>query len=289
MDIYMRLHKGDKIGIIACSNPIEEEVRDEVEELLKVLKELELEVVLSPYLYSLDTSIILRGKLCGEVLMSYYRDSQIRAIFDISGGNTANEVLDYLDYNVIKKNPKPLFGYSDLTSVLNGIYTKSKIPNILFQIKNICKDETGVRKTKFYHSQFQGLTELYNFSYEFIQGTTMEGIVIGGNIRCFLKLAGTPYLPDATGKILLLESLSGETPLMISFLNQLKQMGVFQKIKGIILGTFIEMDKKELKPDITELVVYIIDNKNIPIVRTKDIGHSKYSAAIGIGEYIKLK
>jgi muramoyltetrapeptide carboxypeptidase LdcA involved in peptidoglycan recycling len=285
----MRLDKGDKIGIVACSNPLEENIREEVEEILLILKELGLETVISPYLYSLDTPILLRGKLCGDILMSFYRDSEIKAIFDISGGDTANEVLDYLDYDVIMQNPKTLFGYSDLTSVLNGIYCKSKISNVLFQIKNLCKDETGVRNSKFYHSLFQGSTELYDFSYEFIQGNNMEGVVIGGNIRCFLKLAGTSYLPDVTGKILLLESCRGEIPLMISFLNQLKQMGVFQKIKGIILGTFTEMDKKELKPDITNLLVQILDNSELPIVRTKEIGHSRYSAAIGIGEYINLK
>lgn len=285
----MKLTKGDKIGIIACSDPLTDECRTQIKELLFILKELGLKVDVSPYLYNTDSPILLRGKLCGEILMTFYRDSGIKAIFDISGGNTANEVLDYLNYEEIKNNPKPLFGYSDLTSVLNGIYYKSGISNFLYQIKNIYKDETGMSKDKFYQSLFQGTADLYDFSYEFIQGGTMDGIVIGGNIRSFLKLAGTPYEPDVTDKILLLESLTGEVALMISFLNQLKQMKVFHKIKGIILGTFTEMDKKGLKPDITEMVVKIADNKELPIVKTKEIGHSRYSAAVRIGKYIILK
>lgn len=285
----MKLSKGDKIGIIACSDPLEEDSREEVEALLHILKELELEPIISPYLYTSQVPINHRGKLCGEILMSFYKNTEINAIFDISGGNTANEILDYLNYDVIKQNPKALYGYSDLTSVLNAIYCKTKIPGVLFQLKNIHRDKTGIRKERFYHSLFLEQSELYDFSYEFIQGKTMEGIVIGGNIRCFLKLAGTPYIPDVTDKLILLESRSGDVPFMISFLNQLKQMGVFRKIKGIILGTFTEMDKKKLKPDITELVTQIVDNTEMPIVRTKDIGHSRYSAAIKIGEYIKLK
>ncbi len=283
----MRLYNGDKIGIIACSNPLEEDSREEIEALLLILKELDLEPIITPYLYISQAPILHRGKLSGEILMSFYRDPEIKAIFDISGGNIANEILDYLDYDIIKQNPKILFGYSDLTSVLNGIYSKTKQPNVLFQLKNIYRD--GVIKNRFFHSFCQGTKELYDFSYEFIQGNTMEGIVIGGNIRCFLKLAGTPYLPEVTDKILLLESRNGEVPVIISFLNQLKQMGVFDKIKGIILGTFTEMDRKKLKPDITELVTQILGNTQMPIVRTKDIGHSSNSAAIGIGEYIKLK
>ena len=62
----------------------------------------------------------------------------------------------------------------------------------------------------------------------------MEGILAGGNLRCFLKLAGTPYFPDLTGKILFLESLGGGPELLASLLSQLGQLGVFQKISGLL-------------------------------------------------------
>jgi muramoyltetrapeptide carboxypeptidase len=285
----MKLSKGDKVGIIACSDPLKEEYRPQVNQLLTVLTGFGLEVEVTPYLYETDSPILLRGRHCGEILMDFYRDCHIKAIFDVSGGNTANEILDYLDFDVIKKNPKPLYGYSDLTCVINGIYYKCGLTNILYQIKNICIDETGVSKDKFYQSIFYDTKDFFHFSYDFIQGSNLEGILIGGNIRSFLKLAGTPYEPDVTGKVLLLESLSGEVNILISFLNQLKQMKVFHKVNGIILGTFTEMDKSDLKPDITQLIVNIADNKELPIVRTKEIGHSRYSAAVKIGEYIKLK
>lgn len=284
----MKLNKGDKIGIIACSNPLNENNRLEIEELFHLLKDMGLAVIVSPYLYDMDCPMLGRGKLCAEVLMGFYRDKEIKAIFDVSGGNAANEILDYLEYEDIRQNPKPLFGYSDLTSVLNGIYCKTDIPNILYQVRNICKEHTGIRKEYFYASLMQESQSLYDFSYTFIQGNTLEGIVVGGNIRCFLKLSGTLYLPDMTDKILFLESRSGDVPLMISFLNQLKQIGAFQKVKGIILGTFTEMEKKMLKPEIAKLVVHIVNNKNLPIVKTDEVGHSRHSAAITIGGYIKL-
>jgi len=92
--------------------------------------------------------------------------------------------------------------------------------------------------------------DLLDFTYQFVQKESMQGVVVGGNIRCLLKLAGTEYFPDIQGKILLLEARSGQVPQMVTYLNQLKQMGVFDKVSGILLGTFTEMDSKGCKPDI---------------------------------------
>jgi muramoyltetrapeptide carboxypeptidase LdcA involved in peptidoglycan recycling len=79
---------------------------------------------------------------------------------------------------------------------------------------------------------------LYDFRYDFLQGTEMEGIVVGGNIRCLLKLAGTEYWPDMKGKILLLESYGGETGAIATAFNQLELMGVFDEVAGVLFGTF---------------------------------------------------
>ncbi|MBM6837459.1 LD-carboxypeptidase, partial [Clostridium saudiense] len=125
--------------------------------------------------------------------------------------------------------------------------------------------------------------------YKFIQGENLGGVVVGGNIRCLLKLAGTKYMPDFTDKILFLESMGGEAALMSAFLNQLKQMGAFEKIKGLILGTFTKMQENNISPSISELVLNIIDNPNLPIVKTEEIGHGTNSKAIVIGKNIILK
>ena len=74
---------------------------------------------------------------------------------------------------------------------------------------------------------------LYQIPYKFYHGKTVEGIVVGGNIRCFLKLAGTEYFPDVTDKILLLEARSGNPAQIVTYFAQLEQLGVFKKVKGI--------------------------------------------------------
>ena len=129
----------------------------------------------------------------------------------------------------------------------------------------------------------------------FYKVKSLEGEVIGGNIRCFLKLAGTPYMPDLTDKVLLLESMGGGPAQMNTFLNQYAQLGAFEKIRGIILGTFSNMEKEGLQPDVMTLLHRILDQsysekvRNLPIVKTREIGHGADSKAIMIGEYISLK
>ena len=70
------------------------------------------------------------GEERAEVLMKFFKDSSIKAIFDVSGGDLANGVLDYLDFEIIKNNPKPFFGYSDLSVILNSLYSKTEHENL---------------------------------------------------------------------------------------------------------------------------------------------------------------
>ena len=130
----------------------------------------------------------------------------------------------------------------------------------------------------------EGQDDLYRADWRFLQGNAMEGMVIGGNIRCFLKLAGTPYLPDFSGKILFLESRSGGPDRIAACLAQLRQMGAFSQIRGLLLGTFTEMERTGAQPAVTELVRRVIGNPELPIAVTGQIGHGPDSCCLLIGK-----
>ena len=279
----------DKVAIVGCSNAQLKTAKPNIDKLVEVLKSIGLQPVCSDYIYEKYSVFSGTGKERAEALMKFYLDDSIKAIFDISGGNVANEVLEYLDFEIIKKNPKPFFGYSDLTTIINSIYSKTEIPSFLYQVRNLIYDYSEEQIENFRSTILENKNDLLNINYKFLQGDFLSGTVIGGNIRCFLKLAGTPYMPSFKGKVLLLESLGGEVALMTTYLNQLKQMGAFNEVKGIILGTFTEMEEKQAKPTIEQLVVDIVNNKELPIVKTEDIGHGSNSKAIIIGGDIELK
>ena len=133
------------------------------------------------------------------------------------------------------------------------------------------------------HPRF--ILPLFAFPYHFVQGDQLQGTVVGGNIRCLLKLAGTPYWPDMKEKVLLLEARSGGVAQMTTYLSQLNQMGVFGQVKGVLLGTFTAMEREQESPTIEELVKRFAGDV-IPIAKTDRIGHGGDSKAIWIGREI---
>lgn len=275
------------VAIISCSNGLQESARPTLDKLLDILSSLGLNVILSSAIYVKDDGLSSgSGKERGKELMKLYKDSSIDAIFDVSGGDLANEVLEYIDFDIIKNNPKPFIGYSDLSVILNSICSQVGDTSYLYQVRHIVANKENLNR--FINFIKDSNNDLFNIDYRWIQGESMEGIVIGGNIRCTLKLAGTKYMPNFKGKILLLESLGGDVAKMRTFLTQLKLMGAFKEINGIILGTFTEMEKNNYNPTIEELVKEIVNDKNMPIVKTEDIGHGNNSKCMAIGKEIKL-
>lgn len=281
------IEKGQKVGIVCCSNGQKTSYYEKIESLKNILISLGLVPIFSDFIYEKEDIFSGNAKERAKALMDFYMDEEIKAIYDISGGDIANGILPYLDYGIIANSKKVFWGYSDLTTVINAIYTKTEKVSVLYQIRNLIYDDSERQIKNFKSTVLEGRANLFHFPYKFVQGKKMQGIVIGGNIRCFLKLAGTEYMPDFRDKILLLESYSGTVAKMETYLAQLKQMGAFDKVAGILLGTFTEMEKENCKPDIVTLLQNYI-KADLPVVVTKEIGHGVDSKAIFIGKELKL-
>ena len=282
-------HPGDHVGITVCSNGLKREQKKEIERLRQCLNEMGLIPVFSDLLYETHSVFSGSGKERAQELMHFFEDDKIKAIFDISGGDLANQLLEYLDYEKLKQAGKPFFGYSDLTVLLNGIYAKTGSRTCLYQIRNLIRKDEKEQKQRFKETFFEGGSSLFQSEWKFLQGEEIKGNVAGGNIRCFLKLAGTPYFPDLTDKVLFLESLGGEEAVMTSLLTQLRQLGVFQKVCGILLGTFTKMQQMQREASIEELVEKIIDDPKMPIAKTEQIGHGSDSRCLMIGGHIEVR
>lgn len=284
------LNKGDKIGVISCSNGLSIKNKNIIEELKLNLKSLDIEMVEGDTLYAKEYNLFSgTGEEKARALEKLFLDKDIKMIFDISGGDLANEVLDFLDFNLIKENPKPFFGYSDLTVLLNAIYSQCDITTYNYQLRNLIGKFKEEQMQNFKASFIEGKENIFNLDYKWINGSHLEGIVVGGNIRCLLKLAGTKYMPDFKDKILFLESFSGNSAKMVTYITQYKNLGVFNQVKGIILGEFTEMERENLKQDIVEILKRVIGEINIPILKTSDLGHGADAKCIPIGKYLIFK
>lgn len=281
------LKAGDKIGLVACSNSKTEKDRGKLEALTTFLKaSYQIEVVLAPTIFvkSGNVPAIERAK----ALMTFYEDPEIKAIFDISGGDLANQTLPLLNYEKIAQRAIPFIGYSDLTVILNAITKKARVSGVLFQILQIMEDPTKAALHSFetlFFAQESIILHGYWRSREQLKG---KATLIGGNIRCFLKLAGTPFFPEVEGKVLLLESASGGIERVSAYFSQLEQMQVFDQIAGLIVGDFSELREQNETVKLARLLEEIASAYHLPIFHTPDIGHQPASTAVPLGKEIRL-
>lgn len=274
----------NKVAIVACSNGQEREYESQNNELVKILKSNGKDVVLSNCLYAKRGVFQGTPKERADELMRMFEDPDVSEIYDISGGDIANQLLPYIDFDSVAKSKAVFWGYSDLTTIINAIYTLTGKESVLYQVKNmVWGDDTEVQRNRFFNRE-----ELFHPRFSFCQGDSMEGVVVGGNIRCFLKLAGTKYFPELQGKILFLESLGGLQAQMAAYLAWLQQLGAFEKVNGILLGNFREMEKAGCESEIVELVKYYA-GPALPIAKTAEVGHKSDSKAIVIGKQIEIK
>lgn len=279
-----------KIALTACSNGLEARKNPTVDALCDYLSSLGLTPVLSPCLYEKDpvhTSVFSgTAEERAEALMNFYRDPEVKAIFDLSGGDIANEILPYLDFKIIARSHAVFWGYSDLTTILNAIYAKTGKFSVLYQACNLVSEAGAFRRPAFENTILQKKSDLFQIFCKYVQQgqiqSPLTGTVVGGNIRCFLKLAGTEYWPDMQDKIFLLEAWSGTVPKMVTYLSQLQQLGVFRQVKAVLLGTFTEMEQKACAPTIEELVRHYA-GPDLPILKTREVGHGKDALAVRIG------
>jgi muramoyltetrapeptide carboxypeptidase LdcA involved in peptidoglycan recycling len=282
-------HPGDAIGFISCSNGLTNNDRslEMVSSLRRKLKDdFGLETVMSDVLFlDKETQQTEAPASRAGALLSLYSDASVRAIFDLSGGDLANEILPYLDFEIIKKNPKPYFGYSDNTVIVNAIQAKTGIQNILYNPKVLVSREEAF--------QTQALRDLssrndadWTETFEIVGNRASEQssvVFAGGNLRCFLKLAGTPYWPELENKVLVLESAGGRYEAMCSGLAQLEQLGAFGKINGILIGQFTQLALDGKTAAFLAVCRGYASRYGFPVWETDFIGHDDRSKPIRIG------
>lgn len=276
-----------RVGIAACSNGLEESARPELERLLQALRAMGMDPVCSPHLFARRSAFSADGEARARALMDFYRDDGIREIFDVSGGDLANEILPWLNYEVIARSDKCLWGYSDLTCVLNAILARTGRTSMLYQARNLVRRD-GAGQIARFQDMMAGGDGLTRFSFRFLRGSSMEGVAAGGNVRCLLKLAGTPFWPELRGKILLLEGLGTTVPQAAAYVAQLRQTGALDAAAGILVGTFTRMEERGDRPSFEELLLASVDPGK-PVAKTDQVGHGADSRAVRIGARLCLR
>ena len=290
MLIPQKLKKGDVIGVVAPSNPIIEENIEELERAKKIIEDAGFKVKYSKNLFSNTNGYSSTSREKAEDINEMFKDKDVKMIWCAKGGENSNSTFEYLDYELIKNNPKIICGYSDITSLTNIITAKTGLVTFSgTNFKTIATDETNYSYNEVMKRFVDGSLELglEEEKYETLKEGVAEGQLIGGNLSLTRGLVSGKYSIDFTDKILFLEELGFETmpSLASNFLYYMKQNGVFDKIKGLWIGNY----EHESGISLEKVILDVLEGEyDFPIIKSNNFGHTETKTVIPIGTKARI-
>lgn len=279
------LKRGDMIGVIAPSGPIVDKKIEELERAREIVEKDGFKVKYSKNLFSNTNGYSASAKEKAEDINEMFKDKEVKMIWCAKGGASSNTTFEYLDFELIKNNPKIICGYSDITSLTNMITEKTGLVTFSgINFKTIATDETDYSYKEAINRFVDRSLELgkQGEEYKTIQEGIAEGKLIGGNLNLISELVSGKYSVDFEDKVLFLEELGLETdPEMASnFLYFMKQNGVFDKIKGLWIGNYEHVSGFALEKIVMDVLG---DEYKFPIIKSNNFGHIETKTVIPIG------
>lgn len=285
MIIPKKLNIGDTIGVVAPSNPIIGENIEEIKKAKEIVENEGFKVKFSNNFFSNSLGYSASAKEKADDINEMFKDEEINMIWCAKGGENSNTTFEFLDFNLIKNNPKIFCGYSDITSLTNIITERTGLVTFsATNFKTIATDETDFSFKEALKRFVQGSLEFGNKENEYITiiNGQAEGELIGGNLSLTKNLVEGKYKIDFTNKILFLEELGFETgpELASNFIAYMKQNGVFEKIRGIWIGNYEHESGIALEKILLDILG---NNYNKPIIKSNNFGHCETKTVIPIG------
>ncbi|MFC7005027.1 LD-carboxypeptidase [Bowmanella sp. JS7-9] len=294
-----RLRAGQTVGLIAPSSNVME--NQDIGFAIDILKSFGFKVKTGQHLYARHGYLAGEDQVRAADVNAMFKDPDVDAIFCLRGGYGSPRILPYLDYASIAKHPKVIIGYSDVTALLNAIYTQTGM--VTFHGPIAAQNFTDYTLSQFKQVLFdaQAATIAAPPAFETAEGRAerdnritvitpgvAEGKLIGGNLSLMVKLVGTPYEPDYRGNILILEDVS-EAPYRIDgMLTHLKLAGKLQQLAGIAFGKCSDCEIDGNSLSIEQVLNDHLQPLGIPVIRGLMIGHIDDLATIPIGVRARL-
>lgn len=291
--IPKKLTAGDTIGVIAPSDPVLHEDKERLIAGCDYLRDLDFKIKYSPNLFANTLGFSASPQEKADDINAMFADPSVRGIICAQGGETSNTTLPYMDWEVIRHNPKVFLGISDITVLLNAIFHQTGLVtfhgnDILWGFGN---NPTPYDDQEFRRVLIDGRIGPIpaNRPRQTIRAGQAQGRLLGGNLGCILKLAGTPFWPDFHNTILFVEDYTITAKACHAAFHQLKQMGVFDGIKGMIVGYIYSMQCEETpKPHMEDVLLEVTKEFTFPILKVNDFGHNCPNTILPIGSEVLM-
>lgn len=302
-----KLKTGDQVAIISPSDTI----ADKKEKLAQARKNFEqatgLRTVLGPN--ALAQNYYAAGTVRQKLDDFHWAitNPEIKAVLFGFGGKTAIDLVDKLDYELIRRNPKIIAGISDATTLLSAINAKTGLVTFYglelldfatepmnYEIESIKKTwfdgEPGAIRPNPDWRNFDGLPTSYK-GWRTIREGVAKGKIVGGNYGMFAQLYHTDYVPRCDGNILVMEAYQYHKRNLHQAFAQLRLWGAFDRISGLVVGYCLGSDDPATLGDDRDLADILLDateGYSFPIMQIGEIGHKVENIMLPIGAKVQL-
>ena len=289
------LRRGDTIGLVGISGAMHDP-ETKFEKMMEAIDALGYRTIIADscreeygYLSGTDES---RAKGLNQM----FRDDRVDAVVCMRGGYGVARMLDLVDFDVMRANPKLVLGYSDITALHTAIHQKvgmvtihGPMPCSAWMEFNDFTRESMLRAL----TSTEPLGRVVNpegMEPQCIVPGKCTGQLVGGNLTLIASACGTPFALDATDKVLLLEDVGEYIYRLDSMLTQLRQAGMFEQCAGVVLGGFTncteEYERYALHLD--DIIRDIIVPAGKPVLANLSIGHMDTKITVPLGVQVAV-
>jgi muramoyltetrapeptide carboxypeptidase len=269
---------GDLIGVCSPAGPVEEE---ELRPGIKALESLGFRVYLSSHCLMKKAYLAGADELRLRDLHGLFQDDKVKAIICARGGYGSLRLFERIDFDLIRKHPKILVGYSDITALLLAVYKRAHLVTIHGPVLRDMTKNHGLNLgslTKLMTSR-ESVTMRFEGAKVLMEGLA-AGKLLGGNLSLITHLLGTSFMPSLQGALLFLEE-RGEAPYRVDrMLTHLRLSGLLNKCAGVMTGSFQDCGEPST---VEALIRERLGDLHLPMMIGLPIGHGEVNTALPIG------
>ncbi|MDQ3932681.1 MAG: LD-carboxypeptidase [Actinomycetota bacterium] len=288
------LRPGDQIAVVAPGSPVLS--RSRLAAGMQLLRDWGFRPVPMPHLDD------VRGHLAGDDtaraadLDRAFRDPKLRAVWAARGGYGSARLLDRLDWEALRRDPKVLVGFSDVTALLAAAWRRLRLVTFhgpfVGQLGDLANDRLRASSL---HRLLTDSSAILTLAQGAAGATTVtggiaEGRLVGGNLALLCSLVGTPDQPDTDGAVLLLEDVHEPPYRLDRMLVQLRRAGLLQRAAGVTVAALRSCAPPADRPSASaqEVIVDLLGDLGVPVLHGLELGHTDGQLAVPLGVRVRL-
>jgi muramoyltetrapeptide carboxypeptidase len=272
------LERGDTFGVVAPAGSFDRALFDKG---VGILQEMGFRTKVDGCIFRRNGYLAGTDAQRARQLEQMIGDAQVDAVICARGGFGSMRMLPYLDMQHLRRNVKPLVGFSDITALHQALYQQAGW--VTFHgptVTTLARSDTASRHALLHAMTRSDPVRLDLTRIGIVREGVARGVLLGGNLTTLVHLIGTPFMADLTGCLLLLEE-TGEKPYRIDrMLTHLRLAGGLDTLAGLVLGTF---DHCGTQAELEALVLHHFSSDPIPIVSGVSIGHGSSNLTVPLG------